>query len=158
MRSINNPAIYFVGIVLALAIFSACTSLAKKEESQESEEIKAAIIDTMKMQFSVTDIDSMYLMFPDSNEKKLINDTDKAKLGETLALSVNDTLWNNSGIMVKMVAPDYTLISHYKGKSQDENSWLMIWKETSRAKFENKWYFLDGSKKDEIFRIMDSYK
>jgi len=151
---INIMAKYIISIIISIAVFSACASSSKKTE----EGTKVDIIDTMKMQFSITDVDSMMLIFPDSNDQKLISDTDKTKLGETLSLSINDTLWNNSGIMVKMVAPDYTLISHYKGKSQDENSWLMIWKENGRAKYENKWYFLDESKKSNIYRILDSYK
>lgn len=149
---------YILSIVFSVAILSACTSSAKKEEFQKTEEALIAAIDTMTMQFNVSEVDSMNLMFPDTENKHLISDTDKEKLGEYLSLSTYDTLWNNSGIMVKMVTPDYTIISHYKGKSQDNNSWLMIWKENGRSKYGNKWYFLDEQKKNEIYRILDSYK
>jgi len=146
-----------IGIVFASAILSSCNSPAKKVESDKQGGTKAEVIDTMKMQFNTVNVDSMYLMFPDNNTKHIISDTDKEELGKYLAFSENDTLWNNSGIMVKMVAPDYTVISHYKDKPQDDNKWLMIWKKNGRTKYENKWYFLDEEKKNEIYRILDNY-
>ena len=46
---------------------------------------------------------------------------------------------------------------HYKGKSQDDNSWISIWKELGKAKFDNKWYLLPDPK-DEVFNLLDSLK
>lgn len=157
MKAINILLRLTASVVFASVILSACNP-SKKEASDKKEETKAEVTDTMKMQFNTVNLDSMYLMFPDKDEKYIIGDTDKNKLGEYFAFSVNDTLWNNSGIMVKMVAPDYTVISHYKDKPQDDNTWLMIWKESGRIKYDNKWYFADGQKKNEIYQILDSYK
>ncbi len=157
MKKLNISIKYLAGTLLLATVLVACNTSANKEKQAETTETASAI-DTMKLQFNVAEVDTMSLLFPDSNDQRIISEADRNKLGETLALSVNDTLWNNSGIMVKMVAPDYTLISHYKGKTSDQNSWLMIWKENGRTKFDNKWYFLDESKKAEIYQILDSYK
>lgn len=37
---------------------------------------------------------------------------------------------------------------------------IMIWKESGRAKYENKckWYLLDKNKKTEIYQLLDKYK
>ncbi|NDV96002.1 hypothetical protein D0T84_13925 [Dysgonomonas sp. 521] len=142
-------------LLLAGSLF-ACNQA--KKDTQSAGDNTVVAVDTMKMQFNTTGIDTMTVIFTGSDKKSLINEADKAELGKLLSQSVNDTLWNNSGIMVKMVAPDYTVISHYKGKEADNNSWLMIWKENGRAKFENKWYFLAEDKKNEIYQLIDKYK
>jgi len=146
----------FAVLILILGVF-ACNSPKKDVQAIASTDDISAT-DTMHLQFDVTEIDSMYLILKESEKKNLINDTDKKELGKLLSLSVNDTLWNNSGIMVKMVTPDYTIISHYKDQSDDNNSWLMIWKENGRLKFDNKWYFLPESNKNDILQLLDRYK
>lgn len=142
-------------ILLATCLF-ACNQV--KKDTQAADNNLVAAVDTMKMQLNTAGIDTMTVIFTDSDKKSLINETDRAELGKLLSQSVNDTLWNNSGIMVKMVAPDYTVISHFKDKGADDNSWLMIWKESGRAKFENKWYFLPENKKNDIYQLIDKYK
>lgn len=150
-----NKKILFYAIIICglFSGFSACSSTKKEVKSGDEQ-----AIDTMRLQFNIANVDTMSVIFPESNDVFVINEKDKTELGKLIALSINDTLWNNSGIMVKMVAPDYTIVSHYKGQSADNNSWLMIWKENGRAKFENKWYFLDEAKKSSIYQILDAYK
>lgn len=147
--------ILFASIIISAILcgFSACTS-AKKDTKVTDEQI----VDTMKLQFNIANMDTMSVIFPDSNDIFTINEKDKIELGQLLSSSINDTVWNNSGIIVKMVAPDYTIISHYKDQDADNNSWLMIWKENGRAKFENKWYLLDDNKKSTIYKMLDAYK
>ena len=141
---------------LALVIgFSACNSAKKNVQGEEN---TAAIADTMKLNLDFASVDTMTIIYIDEDELKIqIGDTDRGRVREMLSRLVNDTAWNNSGIMVKMVAPDYMVTIHYKGKSQNDNSWISIWKELGRAKFDNKWYLLP-EKKEDVFNLLDSLK
>ncbi|MCD8261154.1 MAG: hypothetical protein LUD15_06410 [Bacteroides sp.] len=60
--------------------------------------------------------------------------------------------------MVKMVAPDYTVIFHYREKPQEEEDWLMIWKENERAKFRNKWYLISSGNRESISRMLEDQR
>ncbi len=154
----NIPLKCIIGIVLSTLILSACNVSAKKEEPLKGNQAKPALAETMKMPFDAAGIDSMNVLFSGNEKKKTVSDTDKAKLGQALALSVNDTLWNNSGAVMKMAAPDYTVIAYYKGKPQDENSWIPVWKGSGKIMYKDKWYLLDESQKDGIYQILDNYK
>lgn len=142
------------GLALVIA-FSACNS---SKKSVNTEDDTLTTVDTMKLNLDFASVDTMTIIYIDKDELKVqIGDTDKGRVGEMLPRLVNDTAWNNSGIMVKMVAPDYMITMHYKGKTQDDNSWVSIWKELGKAKFDNKWYLLPEAK-DEVFKLLDSLK
>lgn len=147
---------WFALFILIITVF-ACNSSSKKDVQTRSRD-EITVVDTMHLQFDVVEIDSMYVIIKENEKKNLINVNDKEELGRLLSMSVNDTVWNNSGIMVKMVTPDYTIISHYRDQSNDNNSWLMIWKENGRLKFDSKWYFLPENNKNNIFQLLDKYK
>ncbi|WP_029905856.1 hypothetical protein [Prevotella sp. 10(H)] len=140
--------------ILGILAFNACNS-AQNNTKSDNGDLKTAV-DTMKLNLDFASVDSMILMFPDSEGKREIEKADREKVIGYLTQFVNDTAWNNSGIMVKMVAPDYMLSLHYRGKTQDENSWISIWKELNKAKFDNKWYLLPGDK-EAMFKLLDTY-
>ncbi|MBD8389246.1 hypothetical protein [Dysgonomonas sp. BGC7] len=142
-----------IGVVL-LSAFFACSP--KSNKTAETPDIETP--DTMKLQINFSITDTLSVITAQNEKRLVVNKEDKNKLQELLSLSVNDTLWNDSGIMVKMVAPDYTLIAHNKEGKADEDIWMMIWKENGRLKVRNKWYFLVEENKNEIFTILDAYK
>lgn len=142
-----------IGVVLLSAFFS-CSS--KSNKTAETPDIGTT--DTMKLQINFSMADTLSVITAQNEKRLVVNKEDKNKLQELLSVSVNDTLWNNSGIMVKMVAPDYTLIVHNKEGKADEDIWMMIWKENGRLKVLNKWYLLVEENKNEIFTILDTYK
>ncbi len=147
-----------ISLVLVIATLSACNVPAKKEEPLKGSQAGQTLTEIMKIPFDATGVDSMTFIFSGNEKKKTVSDSDKAKLGQALALSVNDTLWNNSGSVIKMASPDYTVIAHYKDKPQDENCWISIWKGSGKIMYKDKWYLLDESQKNGIYQILDSYK
>ncbi|GAB6124121.1 hypothetical protein [Dysgonomonas termitidis] len=144
--------------VCGLALLTGLSACSSSKKNVQGEENTVAIADTMKLNLDYTSVDSMTIIYTDKDELKIqIGDTDRGRVGEMLSQLVNDTAWNNSGIMVKMVAPDYMITMHYKGKTQDHNSWISVWKELGKAKFENKWYLLP-EEKEQMFELLDSLK
>jgi hypothetical protein len=137
--------------LMVLAI--ACNSLKKDNQTASGtgqSDNKQVIID-------VNSIDSMSVLFTENEKTALIDIADRVKLAKLLSTARYDTIWNKGNIMVKMVAPDYTIISKYKDKSADENNWLMIWKENGRTKFNNKWFFLSDENRLEVYKLLDKY-
>ena len=68
-----------------------------------------------------------------------------------------DTKLNSGDIMIKMQAPDYTAVFHYKGKSSEQSDWLMIWNEDGRTKFANEWYYLSENTRNDVYKLFDKY-
>lgn len=116
-----------------------------------------AIEDSLKISIDVSKIDSMVRLF-DSGATKAITNDDCISLGDMLSTAQYDTVFNNSDIMVKMQTPEYTVILYNKGKTLEENDWLMVWKENGRTKYKNKWYYLAEDKKDIVYNLLDKYK
>lgn len=116
-----------------------------------------AVEDSLKISIDVSKIDSMIRLF-DSGATKAITNDDCILLGDMLSTAQYDTVFNNSDIMVKMQAPEYTVILYNKGKTLEENDWLMVWKENGRTKYKNKWYYLAEDKKDIVYNLLDKYK
>ena len=143
----------FIGVV-------ACNNKKVQNETEVSNttEEQSIAYDSTKIQIDIAIVDSMLLLYPDSNDQYLINEKDWATIAEQLQVAQYDTAWNDSGIMVKMVAPDYTTIIGYKGKDADENDWLMIWKDGGMAKFRNKWFVIAEEEKEVLSQILDSYR
>lgn len=148
---------YFaVALVLATGLF-ACNSTKKESQSTETS-MNTVTPDSMKLRLIVADIDSMSVLFTENEKTALIDISDRTKLAELLSTARYDTVWNKGDIMVKMVAQDYTIISRYKNKSQDENGWLMIWKENGRTKFNNKWFFIPDENHLKVYELLDKYR
>lgn len=117
-----------------------------------------AEVDTMKFNTDYTSIDTIKVIYTADQEKEvLVKPEDQASIKQMITQFVNDTVWNNSDIMVKMVAPDYMVVLKYTDKSGLEDSWISIWKELGKAKIMNKWYLLPENKTG-MFVILDSLK
>lgn len=147
--------IYSCCILLSLISLGACNSTQK--DAKGSENNLSTIVDTMKLNLDFASIDTTTIIFTENEKRVELTGAEKSKLESLLSQCVNDTAWNNSGIMVKMVAPDYMLDIHYLGKARDNNSWMSIWIELGKAKVGNKWYLLPEAK-DELFDLLNSYK
>ena len=113
--------------------------------------------DSTKLFMDVVQVDTMTLISKTGDTNQLIKEADFTTLSTSLLTARYDTVWNESGIMVKMVEPDYTVIVHYKGKSADNNDWLMIWKNNGRTKFKNKWFFIEGENREKVTNLLDNY-
>lgn len=144
-------------LFIPLAILTiACNPPKKDAQVQTTIDIEQK--DSTKIQINVADIDSMSVLFTENEKTALIDIADRTKLAELLSTARYDTVWNKGDIMVKMVAQDYTIISRYKNKSQDENGWLMIWKENGRTKFNNKWFFIPDENQLKVYELLDKYR
>jgi len=143
---------------LLLLVSIACSPKKAQNETGETQvKNQSNAIDTMRLYLNIAEIDTMSVNFSVNNDWHELKVSDRNRFGELISFAVNDTAWSNSNIMVKMVAPDYIVMSHFKNKSQDENAWISIWKELGKAKYNNKWYLLPD-KKDQIYQILDMYK
>ncbi|MFV0537901.1 MAG: hypothetical protein ACK5M3_11070 [Dysgonomonas sp.] len=140
--------------LVAFAI--ACNPTKKDAQIQAASGIEQK--DSTKIQIDVNTIDSMSVIFTENEKTALIDISDREKLAELLSTARYDTLWNKGDIMVKMVAPDYMIISKYKNKSEDENNWMMIWKENGRTKYNDKWFFISDENQPKVYELLDKYK
>ena len=144
-------SLLFIGMI-------ACGPKKVQNETAGKSDQQEIAYDSTKIQIDMAKVDSMLLLYPDSNDQYIIGKDDQSVIAETMLTAVYDTAWNDKGIMVKMVAPDYTMVVKYKGQNSDENKWLMMWKEGGRAKYKDKWFLLDEEYKKTLFPILDSYK
>ena len=104
----------------------------------------------------VNAVDSM-VFIPVEGEPDRMNQADCKPLSLYLHQAVYDKELNQSGVMIKMQAPDYTVVFYYKDKSPDQSDWLMIWKENGRTKFGNEWYYLSENTRDNVYELLDKY-
>lgn len=148
-------------VLLLVAPFAIITGACNSNKATQSEVADTDSLsigyDSTKLFIDVAQVDTMTLISKTGDTNQLIKEADFTTLSASLLTARYDTAWNESGIMVKMVEPDYTVIVHYKGKSADNNDWLMIWKDNGRTKFKNKWFFIEGENKDKITNLLDNY-
>ncbi len=153
MKKVNILFLSFA--FTAVLILVSCNS--QKASSEAPETTVAVVNDTIKrITVNPQTIDSM-VFIPIEGQTLRMDIADYKPLTEYLHDAVYDTELNQSGIMMKMQAPDYTVVFHYKGKGQDESDWLMIWNENGRTKFENEWYYLGEDTRDKVYELLEKY-
>ncbi|MDL2215112.1 hypothetical protein LJC00_02880 [Dysgonomonas sp. OttesenSCG-928-M03] len=136
-------------------VLASCNS--QKSSPDTSENVAAVVNDTIKrIVINAEVVDSM-VFIPVDGQILQMDIADCKLLTEYLQDAVYDTELNQSGIMMKMQAPDYTVVFHYKGKGQDESDWLMIWNENGRTKFGNEWYYLGENTRDSVYKLLEKY-
>ncbi len=86
------------------------------------------------------------------------SETNIEELAQKISTLQYDTVWNTGEIMVKMTVPDYTLILNYKNRLPEEGDWLMLWKESGRAKFRGLWYFLPEAERAITYTLIEGYR
>ncbi len=152
MKKIILPSLL---CLVALAVmFVSCNF--KKSTPNVSGDTTAVTADSLRIIIHSEAIDSI-LFIPIEGQPFRMDMADCKPLSEYLREAVYDTTLNNSGIMLKMQAPDYTVVFYHKNKSADESDWLMIWKENGRTKFANKWYNLAESSRNNVYDLLEKY-
>lgn len=152
----KKTLLIFAVIAVIAASLSSCAG--KKARRANSETTMEAMNDTTKIVIDTDSIDSVKLLFAEEGSEVMMDKSDYADLAGFLLTAVYDTVWNDSGIMVKMVAPDYTAIISYENSPADDNDWLMAWKESGRAKFRQKWFFIAEDKREGLYTLLDKYR
>ena len=158
----KKSAVIVLAMALSLVIgLSSCNSN-KHTQSAETDadtlDMKSVALDSTRLYIDEAKVDTMKIIpVSEPAGNLLIKESDYSKLASSLLTARYDTAWNNSGIMVKMVAPDFTVVIDYKDKDADNSDWLMIWKENGRTKFKDKWFFLEDEARDEVISILNSY-
>lgn len=134
-----------------------CSSNGSQVPAKDNQTVSAR--DTMKLNLDFTSVDTIKILYTanEDTQSRIKEEETKAHIERILGTFVNDTAWNNSGIMVKMVAPDYMLVLHHAEESGLTDNWVSIWKELGKAKVEDKWYVLPNSK-GELFALLDTLK
>lgn len=157
MKAKNIQKVFLIsGFISSIAMFS-CSSNGSQVPAKDNQIVSAR--DTMKLNLDFTSVDTIKILYTANEEtqSRIKEEETKAHIERILGTFVNDTAWNNSGIMVKMVAPDYMLVLHHAEKSGLTDNWVSIWKELGKAKVEDKWYVLPNSK-GELFALLDTLK
>lgn len=152
----TKNALLICGLV---SIFGMLSCNSNRVNATVSDDSPSEIIDTMKLNLDFTTVDTLKILYTANEETQVIVQKTEIKnqIEKMLTHFMNDTVWNNSGIMVKMVAPDYMLVLHHTMKSGLDDNWVSIWKELGKAKMDNKWYLLPDNKED-LFRLLDQQK
>ncbi len=157
MKAKNIQKVFVIsGFIFSIAMFS-CSSNGSQVPAKDNQIVSAR--DTMKLNLDFTSVDTIKILYTANEEtqSRIKEEETKAHIERILGTFVNDTAWNNSGIMVKMVAPDYMLVLHHAEESGLTDNWVSIWKELGKAKVEDKWYVLSNSK-GELFALLDTLK
>jgi len=141
--------------------FYACNS--KTQVQPESANTESNLEETdepgMPIDIDIDRIDSMRIIFTDDERiMSYVNEEDRAKLINDISTARYDTAWNKEGIMIKMVAQDYTLVIKYKNENTDANDWLMLWKDSGRVKFQDTWYILPGDRRLPIYELIEKHR
>lgn len=157
MKAKNIQKVFVIsGFISSIVMFS-CSSNGSQVPAKDNQIVSAR--DTMKLNLDFTSVDTIKILYTanEDTQSRIKEEETKAHIERILGTFVNDTAWNNSGIMVKMVAPDYMLVLHHAEKSGLTDNWVSIWKELGKAKVEDKWYVLPNSK-GELFALLDTLK
>jgi hypothetical protein len=152
MKKIILPL--FLGLFVSATLLTSCN--VKKSTSDVSGDTSAITADSLRIIINPEAVDSI-LFIPNEGQPFRMDMADCKLLSDYLSRAVYNTRLNQSGIMMKMQAPDYTITLYYKDKSEDESDWLMIWKEDGRAKFANKWYDLAESNRNNLYSLLEKY-
>lgn len=157
MKAKNIQKVFVIsGFISSIAMFS-CSSNGSQVPAKDNQTVSAR--DTMKLNLDFTSVDTIKILYTanEDTQSRIKEEETKAHIERILGTFVNDTAWNNSGIMVKMVAPDYMLVLHHAEELGLTDNWVSIWKELGKAKVEDKWYVLPNSK-GELFALLDTLK
>lgn len=144
-------------LILGVVFISCDSKKTVQSEVENTNSTQSIINDSTKLFIDGSKVDSMTVIL-DNDIKKIIDQSDFAPLSDAVSTAEYDIRLNSGDIMMKMQAPDYTVIIYNTGKSNDESDWLMVWKEDGRTKFKNKWYYLAEDKKEVTYKLLDKYK
>ena len=149
----KNRILTFAVIAVLAASLSSCSGQrARRMTMKPMNDMTGILIDTDV-------VDTVKLLFAEEESGETVMwKSDYSGFAGFLSTAVYDTAWNDSGIMVKMVAPDYTAIVSYKDTPSDDNDWLMVWKENGRAKFRQKWYFIAENQREGLYTLLEKYR
>lgn len=157
----KKKLITFAAIAVTAASLGSCAGRAARRANPELSARAAmeAVVDTTKITIDTKHIDSvMLLLAGEGRGEAVMAKADYAGFADFLSTAVYDTLWNDKGIMVNMIAPDYTAIIAYKGTPADDSDWLMVWKESGRAKFRQKWFFVAEDQREGLYSLLEKYR
>ncbi|MCD7973585.1 MAG: hypothetical protein LUG18_13180 [Candidatus Azobacteroides sp.] len=148
---------YWIIFFILLISITAC-STTRKSSLYNTDKEDVPVKPSHPITLYADEIENIILLWGNQEDKnKEITGSDFYLFSELLSSAVYNAYWNESGIMFKMVAPDYTVSVSYKNKSPEENDLAMIWKEANRLKFRNIWYNLPEEQGKKLYRLLDKY-
>ncbi len=133
----------------------ACNS--KRANNGLPAEKETLYTDSTRIIIQPSELDTVRVIFTDNETlNTYINEEDWPSLTDRLYTARYDTVWNESDIMVKMIAPDYMLELHYKSNAEME--FVFMWIDSGRVKFRNKWFLLDEVNGAPIYGLLNTYR
>ncbi|MCC8198598.1 MAG: hypothetical protein LIP06_08520 [Tannerellaceae bacterium] len=140
---------------LCIYVAWSCSSKGNREKENPA----VVIEENKKTEIDLFQVESMQVIYTDDESiLSYLTENDRVRIGDWVKDAQYDEQWNDSNVMLKMIAPDYTLIIRYRDLSPEEDDWLMIWKNTGKIKFRNLWYIVGEEKAEEISRLLESYR
>lgn len=159
-RIMKKTILTFAVIAVLGVSLSSCVGQKTRHAHLESSTPMEAMDETSKIAIDTAMIDAVKLIFAEGEigDEIVMQKGDYARFAAFFSTAVYDTAWNDSGIMVKMVAPDYTGIISYKNKPSDDSDWLMVWSESGRTKFRQKWFFIAEDQREGLYSLLEKYR
>ena len=155
----KNTILTFAVIAVLVASLFSCAGQRVKRTASESSTTMKPMNDRIGISLDTDIIDTVKLLFAEGESAKTVmQKSDYAGFAGFLSTAVYDTAWNDSGIMVKMVTPDYTAVISYKDLPSDDNDWLMVWKDSGRVKFRQTWFFVAEDQREGLYALLEKYR
>ncbi|MCD8043759.1 MAG: hypothetical protein LUH10_11925 [Tannerellaceae bacterium] len=115
--------------------------------------------DSLELFIDLTTLDSVGIIYTDDESiQRAFPQDEWYEMNDLLATARYDTIWNDSGIMLAMIAQDYALVLYYTDRPREDNEWLLIWKDGERIKFRNKWYCIEPEARKRICDKIESWR
>ena len=128
---------------IALLVLAACSLFACNQRSDAGLFDPAGVL-------------SVSLTRNDGSISAALTGSDIRTISQSIAHAVYDTLLNDSGIMLRMAEPDYSLVLAHK-KADAPDDWAQIWIASGRLLFRSKWYTLRPEELPSVEAVLKKY-
>ncbi|MCC8088880.1 MAG: hypothetical protein LIO79_06415 [Rikenellaceae bacterium] len=155
MRTLN------FAVIFSFIVFVACSSIRTTIPVYLYKPLpnETPVLTDMRFDLDLPHAGSIKLKFKgDDTEYEVSNMEVLHELEILVRNSTYDALWNDGGIMVKVVEPDYTMIFSYIKEYGPDNEFLFVWRDTNKIKFKGVWYVLEDGVTSKVYELLESLK
>ncbi len=153
-----KPLPFLIVLILTGVISCHFNRTAPGEVVQEPEPDNEPVISGV-LTLDTARLDSIRVIYTaDETRQATVPESAWPDINRLLESAVYDTEWNDSGIMLTMIAQDYALILAYKDQPQEENDWLLVWRTRDKIKYRNAWYLVNKDIKNNLCDKMETWK
>ncbi|MCD7963879.1 MAG: hypothetical protein LUF90_10135 [Rikenellaceae bacterium] len=150
--------IYFAALI-SIILFVSCGIFRTTIPLQLYEPLpdEPIVGEDIRFDIDTSNVNSIKIIYKNSQDPLLITDYSKLyELERLIRNSTYDDFWNEGGIMVKTVEPDYTIIIDYVENYDLDNLFIMFWKDTGKIKYKGIWYVLEESGRTQVYEFLNN--